>query len=159
MENDLIEEIYRKYSRQLYIYALSLVHNRADAEDLVSETFIRAFLSLKRHDNLQAWLYTVLRNLFFDEMRRRKHVISLGEQMLAHIPPAGETDRTPWLYEKINALKQPDREIMILTLTSGLNDEQIAELVHMTKENVRVIRHRTKQKLKELAQKEGYSND
>ena len=45
MKNDIFQSIYEKYYHPLYLYALSLCKNAADADDLVQSTFLKAFLS------------------------------------------------------------------------------------------------------------------
>ena len=65
----------------LYSYALVLTHNHAEAEDLVQETYIRAIRamdSLRADSNLKAWLLTILRNIWLNQLRKDK----LGPQSL-----------------------------------------------------------------------------
>ena len=57
----------------LYSYALVLTRNRAEAEDLVQETYLRALQALGRlrpDSNLKAWLFTILRNIWFNQLRK-----------------------------------------------------------------------------------------
>jgi len=56
----------------LYQTALRLTHSRAEAEDVVQETFLRAFRAFDRFNpgtNCRAWLFTILRNVFFNTRR------------------------------------------------------------------------------------------
>jgi len=58
----------------LYSYALVLTRNHAEAEDLVQETYVRAMPALSRlraGSNLRAWLFTILRNVWLNQLRRR----------------------------------------------------------------------------------------
>src|ERR1700757_4489565 len=58
----------------LYGYALALTRNRTDAEDLVQETYVRAIRAMGRlrHDsNVKGWLFTILRNIWLNELRQR----------------------------------------------------------------------------------------
>ena len=60
---------------QLYPAALRLTRNRADAEDLVQDTFTRAYASLGQFEpgtNLRAWLYRILTNTFITSYRKRR---------------------------------------------------------------------------------------
>jgi RNA polymerase sigma-70 factor (ECF subfamily) len=59
----------------LYSYAMVLTHNQADAEDLVQETYVRAMRamrSLHADSNLKAWLFTILRNVWLNHVRKRQ---------------------------------------------------------------------------------------
>ena len=58
-------------------------------------------------------------------------------------------DRVKWLYQEIYKFERKEREIMLMSLTMDLKDEEIANIMHLTTENVRVIRYRVKNKLKE----------
>jgi RNA polymerase sigma-70 factor, ECF subfamily len=64
------------YRRQMYARALSMARNPVDAEDLVQETFVRAYASFEQLEpgtNPRAWLYRILLNNFFDICRKRQH--------------------------------------------------------------------------------------
>jgi RNA polymerase sigma-70 factor, ECF subfamily len=59
----------------LYGYALALTQNRADAEDLVQETYLRAIRAMGRlrdDSNVKGWLFTILRNIWLNELRQRR---------------------------------------------------------------------------------------
>ncbi len=63
------------YRAQLYPTALRMTHNPADADDLVQETFTRAYASFGRFEpgtNLKAWLYRILTNTFITSYRKRQ---------------------------------------------------------------------------------------
>jgi RNA polymerase sigma-70 factor (ECF subfamily) len=62
------------YIDGLYSYALVLTRNHADAEDLTQETYVRAMPalgSLRPGSNLKAWLFTILRNVWLNQLRKR----------------------------------------------------------------------------------------
>jgi len=78
--NDLTDEAFRNQILEqldaLFGFAMSLARNRSDAEDLVQETCLKAWRSasgFKAGTNLKAWLFTILRNTFINEYRRRKN--------------------------------------------------------------------------------------
>ncbi len=59
----------------LYSYALILSHNHADAEDLVQETYVRAMQAMGRlraDSNIKSWLFTILRNIWLNQIRKRR---------------------------------------------------------------------------------------
>jgi RNA polymerase sigma-70 factor, ECF subfamily len=59
----------------LYGYALVLTQNRTDAEDLVQETYVRAIRAMGRlrdDSNVKGWLFTILRNIWLNELRQRR---------------------------------------------------------------------------------------
>jgi len=71
-----IEDQILGHADSLYNLARYLTGSSSDAEDLVQETFIRALRAAGRLDdvpNLKPWLYTILRNVFYDLCRSGKH--------------------------------------------------------------------------------------
>jgi RNA polymerase sigma-70 factor (ECF subfamily) len=74
----------------LYGYAMMLARNHAEAEDLVQETYFRAMQSMHRlrpDSNLKGWLFTILRNIWRNQLRRN------GPQMVAIEAEDGVSDR------------------------------------------------------------------
>jgi RNA polymerase sigma-70 factor, ECF subfamily len=64
-----------EYIDGLYSYALVLTHNHAEAEDLVQETYVRAIPAVGRlrpESNIKAWLFKILRNIWFNQLRKRR---------------------------------------------------------------------------------------
>lgn len=60
----------------LYSYALILTHNCVEAEDLVQETYLRALQAggrLRSGSNTKGWMFTILRNLWFNHLRKRRN--------------------------------------------------------------------------------------
>ena len=78
---------------RLYAAALRLTRNRADAEDLVQETYLKAFRSAGRFEpgtNLKAWLFTILHNTFLNTRRRgAREPLAADDQLAEHL--AAET--------------------------------------------------------------------
>jgi RNA polymerase sigma-70 factor (ECF subfamily) len=74
-----------QYAPQLYSAALRMTRNPADAEDVVQETFLkayRAYDSFTEGTNLKAWLYRILTNTYINKYRkkqRRPNEVELGE--------------------------------------------------------------------------------
>ena len=163
MKRDILEELYQKYHHALYLYALSLTHHPQDAEDLVEETFLKAYLSYDGKTNIQAWLFRVLKNRFIDEYRKKKKYVHTEESFPENIADPNtelrilfheKEEKRQWLYQKIYQLNALERNCMILTMTSGMKDSEIARILEISPEYLRVLRHRVKEKLKKEAEKE-----
>jgi RNA polymerase sigma-70 factor (ECF subfamily) len=97
----------------LYSYALILSRNHADAEDLVQETYVRAMKAigkLRADSNIKSWLFTILRNIWLNQIRKRRN----GPQM---IETSGEEDI-------VNDIVEPSKDAYE-TYVSNLEREQV----------------------------------
>jgi RNA polymerase sigma-70 factor (ECF subfamily) len=71
-----------EYLNGLYGYALMLSGNRTEAEDLVQETCLRAIRAMERlrpDSNVKSWLFTILRNIWLDQVRHRRRTPEMVE--------------------------------------------------------------------------------
>lgn len=163
MDKKELERVYQQYYRQLMLYALSLTKNKHDAEDLAADTFVKAFLSYDGGTSIVSWLMVVMKNLFIDEVRKKRRYVCDGELVLEWLSSPQNVledyirdERQRWLYSQIYKLPQTEREIMILTAEGDMNDSQIAGIVGLGAGHVRVLRHRIRKKLIAMAKEEGY---
>ncbi|NSG82356.1 RNA polymerase sigma factor [Blautia schinkii] len=162
MEQKLLTLVYEKYHRELYLYIYSLSRNHHIAEDLTQETFLKALLSLpEEHGNIRAWLYMVARNLFFNYRKKASRNVSLEEEMkrsdeekdlLANMI---ENERKLQLYQALKKLDMKKREILLLQYFGDLSQKEIAAVLHITPENVRVLAYRAKKELKKYMEQQG----
>ena len=70
-----IEDIYRRYFRDVYRFVLGLSQDGPLAEELTQETFFKALKALNRFDgtkDIRAWLFTIARNAYYDHCRAQK---------------------------------------------------------------------------------------
>lgn len=160
MKTDELELVYRKYYQSLFIYAFSLTGCQEDAEDLVANTFVKALLSFEE-GHLKAWLYRVLKNEFYNLYKKKKKLIDEGKIELEVIQDPTDIfkdyiieEQKRWLYQKIYELPIREKEIMLLSIQSDLNNQMISEIMNLSIDNIRTIRYRVKQKLIKLCEKE-----
>lgn len=163
MEQEEWKKIYEQYYKPMFLYALSLTNNVQDAEDLLQETFVKAFLSYERTGSLKAWLVKVLKNEFISMMRKRKREILSGDNHPILNEKSGEEgipeqliqeEERRQLFLAIQKLPLKSKEILIESIFFHLDDEQIAKEHHITRGNVRKIRSRAKQKLLQIIKEE-----
>ncbi|TDW26420.1 RNA polymerase sigma-70 factor (ECF subfamily) [Breznakia blatticola] len=162
MENRWLEILYHTYHQRLYLFALSLAKDEASAEDLVSETFIKLGVSnLKSEKEIEAWLFRVLKNQFIDTYRKNHRILDEGQYQVEWlVDPYDATkkyikdEQKRWLYRKIYTLSDKERNVMLLSLVSQLDDVEIAQLLKISLDHIRSIRYRVKQKLIAYAKEE-----
>lgn len=163
MDSELLKELYQTYHKELYLYIYSLCSNREITEDLLQETFLKAILSLPDgHRNMRAWLYTVARNLYFNFAKKEKSKVNLDETKDL---PCGESDviehiianeRRRLCFEALQSLQGAKKEVLILQYFGGLSQKEIAAVLHLTAENVRVLSFRGKKELRKFLEVSGY---
>lgn len=153
MMKKYIEVVYTEYYASLLHYALSLTNNRYDAEELVSYAFEKALLSFKG-GHLKAWMFTVIRNEFYNQAKVKKRFVYNGEEMIQREKHSKQTyeevvanEDKRWLYKSLNTFSQKEKDVVLLAIVAELSDSEIAQTTGLTIENVRVIKHRVKKKL------------
>src|SRR5690349_8513914 len=84
------DELVEQHSARVYRLAYRLTGNRADAEDLTQEVFVRVFRSLGTYTpgTLEGWLHRITTNLFLDQARRRARIRfdALGDEHEQRVP-------------------------------------------------------------------------
>jgi RNA polymerase sigma-70 factor (ECF subfamily) len=102
----------------LFSLALHLTRNRADAEDLVQETILRAYTRFDRFErgtNFRAWIFTILRNLAINRHKRvKRRGIRIG---LESIERGLEADAAPWHASEPHDFEVADIEAALRRLT------------------------------------------
>ena len=128
----------------LYRYGIILTRNDALAADLVQETYVRALNSrnrLRDDNNIKGWMFTILRNIWLNQLRKQRHSPDLAEQDSVEVmEPAEEMRHDPHqqlmrkveaerVREAIRQLPDDFREVILLREYEDLSYREIAELV------------------------------
>jgi len=119
-----LEEIYRRYSRDVYRYAYWISGDAAEAEDLTSESFVRAWAGA------EGYLFTIAHNLFLQRRRRGDRQVELDPEFP---DPAPGPDRlveqrgeVRALLKAMQALPVADRAALLMRAEHSLPYEEIA---------------------------------
>jgi RNA polymerase sigma-70 factor, ECF subfamily len=129
-----------EYLDGLYGYAMVLSRNRTDAEDLVQETCLRALRAIDRlrsQSNVKGWLFTILRNIWLNQVRRtRPYPVELGADKDGALDPADSAQDPHAAYASrveqehvraaIRLLPVEFSEVVILREYEGLSYQEIA---------------------------------
>lgn len=134
------QELSEKYYKSAYLYTLSLCKNKEQAEDIVSEGFEKALLTIEgvQDEKFLYWLLRVCKNLWIDEVRRqsrRKRITqglpSTGVQDEDALSTLLYSERTRRLYRGIERLPQNYRELLVLYYFGQIPLAKIAQLLGM----------------------------
>lgn len=119
----------------LRAFAVSLCGDRERADDLVQETLFKAWNHLDSFEegtNLKAWLFTILRNTYFSERRRRKREVedvdgSYAAKLSSSPEQHGHMDMRDF-QEALSGLPDDQREALVLIGAAGFSYEEAAEI-------------------------------
>lgn len=154
---------------QLYGAAMKMTRNPQDAQDLVQETFLKAysaFASFTEGTNLKAWLYRIMTNTYINGYRKRQREPYLGAvdemedwqlggaesatAMHSRSAEAEAIDRTPdtVVTEALNALPEDFRIVVYLADVEGFRYQEIADIVGVPIGTVMSRLHRGRTRLR-----------
>lgn len=154
MIKDQMEELYIKYQKDLYLYAFSLCKDPHLAQDLTSDTFYKAYLSLEEVTAVKYWLFRVCKNLYLDGVRRDKKVAS--DSILPYLHTSLETpldllidsENKKNLYHVIIHLKASYKEVLILHYFCDFSIKEMALSMGLTEGATKTLLSRARKKLK-----------
>ncbi len=152
-------EAYDKYQEAIYRHCFFRVYSQTRAEELVQETYMRAWQYLaqgKVVDNLRAFLYRVANNLIIDESRKRKEEsLELVMEKSPGYEPSYEGHKNiekQVLYRQViegmDYLPEDYKEILTLRYINDLDPKEIAEILETNANNVSVKINRAVKALK-----------
>lgn len=167
-------ELNRKYANSLYRKILSITKNHEDAEDVLQETLLRAFLaidSFEGRSKLRTWLTRIAINLSLMTLRRRRvrceasseslsHFEDLGTEIVARDPKPNpeefclQRERRHRAAKAITTLKSPLRTVMEIQLSQDCSLAQIARSLDVSVAAVKARLHRARRHLVERTQSE-----
>ena len=147
------EALYAHYSRDIYRFVLYLCGNHAEAEDITSETFVRAWNATGdiRAATAKAYLFAIARNHYLERRRRAARQTQLDETMPdSTANPYADAERRIELNRLLGALQQlpeVDRTVLLLRVQEEWSYQEIADAVHLSLPAVKVRIHRARLKL------------
>ena len=141
----------------LRAFAISLSGNLDRADDLVQETLVRALTHLDRFErgtNLQAWMFTILRNLFHSDYRKRRREVEDPEGMMASrvavMPEQGPKLDFDDLRLAIAKLSPEQREALLLVGAEGLTYDEAAKICNTHIGTIKSRVNRARNRLAEI---------
>ncbi|HEX2983435.1 MAG TPA: RNA polymerase sigma factor [Ignavibacteriales bacterium] len=145
--------VFKKYSKDILNYSYSLLKNYDEAKDAVQEVFLRYIKNRNgfRGDCAEkTWLLTIARNYCLNKITRRK--ITADEEIDDYDLIPSECDITDklTLEDAINKLSPKDHELLYLREYAGYSYQEMAEILGMSLDNVKISLFRVRQKLKKI---------
>jgi RNA polymerase sigma-70 factor (ECF subfamily) len=173
-DKEAFEELIRRHQHRVFAVASGILRRREDVEDIAQQVFVKAYFSLKRFDQRAAfstWLYKITVNECWDLLRKKKvrplvYESDLSEEQARQVMTSGErANPEPDISEKIEArenverllegLDERDRLMLMLKEVEGYSIEEIAEVLDLNGNTVKVRLFRARRKVVSQAKKRG----
>lgn len=159
-DSEAFARIYDFYAEPIYKFIFFRVGHKEIAEDILSDTFVKAWLKIAQVNSvkaLQSWLYQIAKHNVIDYYRIKKSLVSLDEveEVLLEdaVSAIDEINLEIEQRQIINLLKDLPRDqqqVIKYKFFEDLSNEEIALLLNKTEGAIRVIQHRAITKLKSL---------
>lgn len=152
------QQLFQETRYSLSAYLVSRCNDPEQAADLFSETYLIAWQKLSSippKDQAKLWLFGVARNLMLKGFRQRRVTDALverlaGELRRAQVEPLQTDDhQRAVLRAALNALSEGDRELLMLTAWEGLTPREIAAVMGISANVIRVRLHRARHRVEQ----------
>ena len=156
-DRDQYRLLVERYQTGLIIHCENLVKNRADAEDIAQDSFIKAYRSLTTFDSSKAqfstWLYKIATNKAIDHLRKSKHSVHVNsiEELADKTMPAALSDEAAIaLRQAVDVLEPPVySQVIKAYFWEGKSYQAIADELNVPTNTVGTWMRRAKAQLKE----------
>jgi RNA polymerase sigma-70 factor (ECF subfamily) len=176
-------ELVEAYKKKMYYFALDMVGNPADAEDVSQEIFLkvfRSFSTFKRNAKLSSWLYRIAYNTSIDHLRRKAitpeavddEVLDVASAGFSESPASLDPARTAEAHllsakidKALQKVSSQERAVFLMRHYNGLKLDEVAEIMKISVGSVKSYLFRCIQKLRQelaipgSAPQEGVSNE
>ncbi|MFD3546274.1 RNA polymerase sigma factor [Streptomyces sp. NPDC058655] len=164
MDHQLFADIYEAHARAVYAHAVRMTSDRAGAEDIVSLTFLEAWRLRETLDGVtshRGWLLGVATNVMRNTRRAaRRHGAAMARLSRSEVVPdladavvsrITDTARADAALAALDQLRRADREVIVLSVWSGLSRAEVAAACGVTEATVRSRLSRARSRLRRLA--------
>ena len=171
-DKEAFEELVRRHQHRVFAVAGGILRRREDVEDTAQQVFVKAYFSLKRFDQRAAfstWLYKITVNECWDLLRKKKvrpllyesdlseeqvQQFGAADQQHAHLPDISDKLEARQQVERLlEGLDARDRMMLILKEVEGFAIEEIAEILDLNANTVKVRLFRARRRIVNQARK------
>ena len=173
-DQEAFEELVRRHQHRVFAVAGGILRRREDVEDIAQQVFVKAYFSLKRFDQRAAfstWLYKITVNECWDLLRKKKvrplvYESDLSEEQARQVISAeGKDGGGPDISDRLEArerverlldgLDERDRLMLILKEVEGFAVEEIAQVLDLNANTVKVRLFRARRRIVNKVRKRG----
>src|SRR3984893_797466 len=173
-DKEAFEELVHRHQHRVFAVAGGILRRREDVEDIAQQVFVKAYFSLKRFDQRAAfstWLYKITVNECWDLLRKKKvrplvYESDLSEEQARqfgspekHAKPALDTseilESRQYVDNLLAGIDERDRMMLILKEVEGFAVEEIAQMLDLNANTVKVRLFRARRRIVSQARKRG----
>ncbi len=173
-DKEAFEELVRRHQNRVFAVAGGILRRREDVEDIAQQVFVKAYFSLKRFDQRAAfttWLYKITVNECWDLLRKKKvrplvYESDLSEEQARQFDsPERNANAAPDTSDTLEAreyvdhllagIDERDRMMLILKEVEGFAVEEIAQMLELNANTVKVRLFRARRRIVSQARKQG----
>jgi len=168
-EEAAFEELIRRHQQRVFGLVNGILRRREDVEDVVQQVFLKVFVSIKRFDLRAAfstWLYKITVNECWDYLRKKKvrplvYETDLSEEQVSRLDGVVSAERPPesparraetkdLLEQLLDELPERDRELLVLKEVEGFSVQELAEMLELNVNTVKVRLFRVRARLMDV---------
>ena len=164
-DKEAFEELVRRHQHRVFAVAGGILRRREDVEDIAQQVFVKAYFSLKRFDQRAAfstWLYKITVNECWDLLRKKKvrplvYESDLSEEQARQFSAPERETTTQDVSDRLEAqqhverllegVDERDRMMLILKEVEGFAVEEIAEILNLNANTVKVRLFRARRRI------------
>ena len=173
-DKEAFEELIRRHQNRVFAVAGGILRRREDVEDIAQQVFVKAYFSLKKFDQRAAfstWLYKITVNECWDLLRKKKvrplvYESDLSEEQAKQVAGSELAQNPgPDISERLEAreqverllegLDERDRLMLMLKEVEGFSIEEIADVMELNANTVKVRLFRARRRIVEMSKKRG----
>lgn len=157
-----LAELYKLTNKDVYAFALSILKNIHDAEDVLQDCFVRIYSSAGSYSDRgkpMAWILTITKNLCLKCIRSSQRRVSLSDEEWSFSSPdefESSADDRIMLSACMSSLNDIERQIVVLHAVSGMKHREIAELLKIPLPTVLSKYNRAIKKLRSILERGAY---
>lgn len=153
-----LDDIYQSYVKDIYYYLLSLCGDKYIAEDIMQETFLRAYLCFEdcSFDGIKPWLFKVSYNSYIDYIRKNKKYcsqnIEIFNESIEYKTPedlAIENDEIRKILHIVSKMPQKQKQSILLCDFNGLSYKEASQIMDVSLASIKISLYRARQHVRE----------
>ena len=159
LHDDAWAEIYRRHAEQVYAYIFYRIGDRAAAEDLAADVFVRAIAGIRNYEwrgtPILAWLYRIAHNVTADyrkalAKRSAREAAQAPEEIEERVDSLRALDERNDMMDAIRSLTDDQQQVLILRFYGGMNNAQVSEAVGKPETAVKALQARGLRSLRRI---------